>query len=898
MTVDQKKEKNICFIVRDDLCTGCATCAGLCPEECISMHLDGKTGLLHPLIEDSLCTQCGVCDRSCPGFKVDVCTLKPVSWDNLLSDHYLGTYSSLYIGCSNDDHIRFNGASGGMVSAFLIYLLDTGRIDGAAVTRMSQKKPLQAEPFIARTREEILLAQKSKYCPVPLNKILRDIRDLPGRYALVGLPCHIDGIRKAQKNDSALHEKLPYLIGLFCSRMPSFNATLFLLRRLGIAEEDVVSITYRGQGYPGKMRIVLRDGSERFVPHLDFNYWGYVFYKFFIPVRCWLCSDKSAELADISFADNWTGLPPYRDDSKGSSTIVARSPDCAVLLENMVKEGRISLFPITKDIVMTSQDLPRKSNVFPRMWLLQRLRHAIPNFEKGEVNKTKVSINEILTTFPSLIRVLITQRKRSYWILNSIIRLFWIQERLLSKLQKGMTVIGYGIKASLPEKGGFQSKSQRYKVVMIGGFGAQDIGDEAMPHADRLNLRNVLGDVEIVMFSPNPEYTCHFHSERSIRDLKELGFSPNANIIIKFVKLMASSVFLLGAFLERLGIHIRLWHSARLALDEIASADLVFNVGGANLNSIITQELYKKCAIYLAARILGKPVIVSGQTIGPFYKWLDRRVAAFALNQVRMITLRDKDVSRRRLHEIGVIKPEIFDTADDAMTLPFLSAEESFKVLRNDAGDNWIEMKSDLTVGLNLKGALKIFKGPGRTSDVSQEINLLAKIADKTIERYNAKIVFIPTDYGHGVDDRELHRIILSSMKYKKRGVCLEGRYDDITLKGIIGLMDLAIGSRYHFCVFAASMGVPTIGIASGVYQMTKLKGLMDLYDLPECFIDSDMEFAKLEEIWPKIEVIIEKRESISEQIREKTPILQERSLQTIYKATEIIYKNIMKDED
>ena len=79
-------------------------------------------------------------------------------------------------------------------------------------------------------------------------------------------------------------------------------------------------------------------------------------------------------------------------------------------------------------------------------------------------------------------------------------------------------------------------------------------------------------------------------------------------------------MFLIGAAAERRGWRVRLWPTARAVLDELVSADLLFNVGGGNLNSIMPRELYKKCTTHLAARIMRKPVILSGQTIGPLTK--------------------------------------------------------------------------------------------------------------------------------------------------------------------------------------------------------------------------------------------------------------------------------------
>ena len=60
---------------------------------------------------------------------------------------------------------------------------------------------------------------------------------------------------------------------------------------------------------------------------------------------------------------------------------------------------------------------------------------------------------------------------------------------------------------------------EKRKVVIIGGFGWKDIGDEAMPQAVIYNLRRTISDLEIVMLSPNPAYTAEYHKERSIHDI-------------------------------------------------------------------------------------------------------------------------------------------------------------------------------------------------------------------------------------------------------------------------------------------------------------------------------------------------------------------------------------------
>ena len=254
-----------------------------------------------------------------------------------------------------------------------------------------------------------------------------------------------------------------------------------------------------------------------------------------------------------------------------------------------------------------------------------------------------------------------------------------------------------------------------------------------------------------------------------------------------------------------------------------------------------------------------------------------------------MITFRDKNTSGRRTRAIGVSKPKMLDAADDAMTIPVISVGRAEQILQKEVGADWIDRKSSFTVAMNMKGSLKVFKGENRQPGLQQEVTLMARIADQLIQECNAKIIFIPTDYCPGVDDRELHRDILSRMSFLEQACCVEGEYDDSTLKGLIGLFDIAIGARYHFAVFAASMRVPFLGIASGVYQQTKLKGLADLCGLPQCFVQQDMEFADYEDVWPQVVRVVREREVIQKKLESVAPDLEERSLMAVEEAARLL---------
>ena len=336
-----KNATSVVPVVEAGLCTGCGTCAGICPRNALAMTLDEGQGLYLPALDRERCNDCGLCLEVCPGHAVDFRQLNRCVFGKELDDVALGSYLDCSIGYATDHDVRFSSTSGGLVTALLTFALEEGVIDGALVTRMSRDKPLQPELFIARTKEEVVAAAKSKYCPVPVNVALKEIlkADAGQRFAVVGLPCHIQGIRKAERVIKKLSGRVPLQFALVCSHSDSFNETAFLLRRYHVRKEDVTEISYRGHGWPGFLSIRTRDGAETAVPFHEYirAHAGF----FFTPRRCTLCCDMSGRLADISFMDAW--LPEVlAKDNVGTSIIVSRTDRGQALCRSAGLKGRVN----------------------------------------------------------------------------------------------------------------------------------------------------------------------------------------------------------------------------------------------------------------------------------------------------------------------------------------------------------------------------------------------------------------------------------------------------------------------------------------------------------------------------------------------------------------------------
>ena len=376
-------DKTIAQVVNDGLCTGCGTCVALCPNEAIELVINKKKGIYVPELKKEKCINCGICYKVCPGHEVDFKQLNLEIFGNEPENVLIGDYLNCYIGHSTNCNIRYNSASGGLVTQLLIFALEERIIDGALVTRMKKDKPLEPEPFIARTKEEVIEASKSKYCPVPTNIALKEILEAEEgvKFAVVGLPCHIHGIRKAEQVNKKLKEKIVLHIGIFCGHSPSFLATEFSLQQMNIKEEDIRKLNYRGEGWPGSMYMEFKNGNKKLINFFA-ECWDKGFGLYFFPDRCALCCDGVCELADVSFGDAW--LPEIRrDESIGKSIIISKTKIGDEILQKCHAKKKIELDKVSAEKVIKSQRAMlnfKKKSFQARVSIFNLFDKKVPNY--------------------------------------------------------------------------------------------------------------------------------------------------------------------------------------------------------------------------------------------------------------------------------------------------------------------------------------------------------------------------------------------------------------------------------------------------------------------------------------------------------------------------------------
>ena len=345
-------KKTIKLVAKNDLCTGCGTCTALCPENAIKMVVDEKKGIYIPKIDEKKCNHCSVCYKVCPGHEINYDALNQEIFGMKPENIFVGNFVHAYAGFSEDIDIRTKSSSGGLITQILIFALEKKIISGALVTKMNKDKPLEPEPFIARTKEEIIEASQSKYCPIPTNIALKYILESneDDKFAVVGLPCHINGIRKAEKFNKELLDKIVLHIGIFCNHTPNLWATQILLQRHNIKKEDIIQLKYRGGGWPGFMEITTSK-DKKMIPQSES--WRFIGSHFFYSKHCLVCSDGLCELADLSCGDAW--LQEFLADDKGTSVCVTKTIFADNLLNMMISNNELNLTKINFKKVIESQ---------------------------------------------------------------------------------------------------------------------------------------------------------------------------------------------------------------------------------------------------------------------------------------------------------------------------------------------------------------------------------------------------------------------------------------------------------------------------------------------------------------------------------------------------------------
>ncbi|MDY0039458.1 MAG: polysaccharide pyruvyl transferase family protein [Desulforhabdus sp.] len=417
----------------------------------------------------------------------------------------------------------------------------------------------------------------------------------------------------------------------------------------------------------------------------------------------------------------------------------------------------------------------------------------------------------------------------------------------------------------------FKPPKRSRKILVLGGYGYGNTGDEAQLNANIQDLGRVFPNHLIKVLSPNPVYTHLQHGRCAVGDAPRTSFYDAGETSLynlrsrweKVIFLLRSGWLYINSYLVRMGLSPVFLKAKRSALlHDLATADLVFFSGGGYLTGSTLSRLWDGLFFMAFARILRVPVVLSGQTIGVWNSRFTQWLAAWGLQKAELITTRDADDSMRALTGLGLHQDRYFSTCDDAL---FCSKEQNTETIAKVLLRSGISFDSPY-LALNIH-----YWGLPTNKERSSLLEQVKRICEWIQDFSGLKLLGIPmiqTDLEPLADLANL----APSIDLKQ----LDYDFDFRKVRAIIAGAQVCVTMKHHPIIFAMGEDTPAISLASGAYYHHKNLGALNLFGMSFCNIGLEQEdyFDCFKEAYRRIQ---EEREYIIKQIRSSRASLENR---------------------
>ncbi|MCK1614602.1 MULTISPECIES: Coenzyme F420 hydrogenase/dehydrogenase, beta subunit C-terminal domain [unclassified Bradyrhizobium] len=286
-----------------------------------------------------------------------------------------GPLREIHRSWSSEPAVRHKGAAGGTLTALGRYLLTTGEVQAVLHVRDDDRRPWLTTSTISRTPDEVLRGAQSRYGPSsPLVNVHRLLEE-GKRFAVIGKPCDISAVRALGRIDPRVERLIPYKLSNFCGGVHSVHIAKAVIRHHGLDESEVAVFRYRGEGWPGPLRLQTRDGTAYDLPYPDAWHMGKFGYE--LQFRCKICPDGVGEVADISVPDGWIlrNAKPVYAEAPGINVSIVRTRVGEELLHAAVRAGYLEVAPVSvEEIEQMHTNHHRKAAAPAALFALRLMR--------------------------------------------------------------------------------------------------------------------------------------------------------------------------------------------------------------------------------------------------------------------------------------------------------------------------------------------------------------------------------------------------------------------------------------------------------------------------------------------------------------------------------------------
>jgi coenzyme F420-reducing hydrogenase beta subunit len=287
-------------------------------------------------------------------------------WTDDLINKYIGSYNQSWFLYAKDTAIQENAGSGGVVTAILKFLLDSGQIDGALVLGTTvvgnQIKP---EYKIISNSNELSHFQGSKYITTNFtHDAVPLIEAFQGKLAMILLPCDTWVINRLRKNDPQLDAKIKFMIALFCGHISDPELSQLVIKKNKQLGKSLTDFRYRVGHWRGKMQFLFEDNTQIEKPFSTFS--DYQNLYFYCARKCLRCNDHTGYECDLSIGDVW--LMSMKDNEIKHNAVISRTEAARNLINQAIDEKVLGGSSVAIELIADAQSrsLPMHYNVSAR----------------------------------------------------------------------------------------------------------------------------------------------------------------------------------------------------------------------------------------------------------------------------------------------------------------------------------------------------------------------------------------------------------------------------------------------------------------------------------------------------------------------------------------------------
>ncbi|QHC65689.1 hypothetical protein GSU68_03225 [Rathayibacter sp. VKM Ac-2759] len=378
------------------------------------------------------------------------------------------------------------------------------------------------------------------------------------------------------------------------------------------------------------------------------------------------------------------------------------------------------------------------------------------------------------------------------------------------------------------------------RLILIGDVGARTdyhAGDEAMLEAllDELRQRT---EVDAVIVSGAPEDSAvRYRAEAIARIGFDEGITPTRAAREDRLERVTRAAH---GHVDALPADDPAWQ----VIEAVPDADGVIIAGGGNLTTPFSEHVYERAALARIAAVFERPLVVTGQSLGPVLAPRDAELVTEILGSSVLVGVREAESARAAL-ELGI--PGVVHTIDDA----------SFLVDPQEFGDDGLP---GLPQGGYLAVSFPPYSGPTDLDDYASD---LSRMLGAVVSETGASILFLPhqssLDPAAPVADDLMHARLAAALleEVPDARVVVAGQLTARRIAQLTRGAALSVSGRYHPIVFALSAAVPAIAVTVDDYTRRKIVGAMANFGvsewaLPSLAVASDDATAVILETWTR----------------------------------------------